>query len=135
MTPNYVARRSVWACIGFWRILACILVIPLLVLIVRIIATKKFAIEFYDDKIIVREGWLNTRTKQMVFMGVTAVSVNQSLWGKLCNYGDVMIDCVGKWDVRLTTYIKNPKELESYLQQRIVPVNPQAQMASRFVEM
>ena len=82
-----------------------------------------------------REGWLNTRTKQMVFMGVTSVSVNQSLWGKLCNYGDVMIDCVGKWDVRLTTYIKNPKELEAYLQQRIVPVNPQAQMASRFVEM
>ena len=120
MKPNYVATKSAWSCVSFLWILACVLVIPLIVMIFRIIAAKKFRLEFYDDKIIIKTGWLNTKKKQMAFMGVTSVETEQSLWGKLFGYGTVLVDCVGKWDVSNTEYIQKPEKLEEYLQTRIV---------------
>ena len=90
------------------------------ILIFRVIAIKQFRLEFYDDKIVIKSGLLNTKKKQMAFMGVTGVEVEQSLWGKLFGYGSVIVDCVGKWDVSFTTYIKEPEKLEAYLQSRIV---------------
>ena len=114
MKPNYVAKKSVCSVLSFWRILACILIIPLFVLVFRIIAVKKYRIEFYDDRIITYSGLINTRKKQCVFMGVTSTSVEQTLFGHVFNYGRVVVDCVGKWDVD-TTYISNPSGLEAYL--------------------
>ena len=119
MKPNYVAEKSVCAVLSFWGIVSCVLIIPIFVLVFKIIAIKKYRIEFYDDKIITYSGLLNTSKKQCVFMGVTATSVNQSMFGKIFNYGDIAVDCVGKWDVD-TTYIKNPCELENYLQTKII---------------
>ena len=130
MEPNYVAKKSVWSAITFWGVVACILIIPIFILVFKIIAVKKFRIEFYDDKIITYKGLINTQKKQTVFFGVTSTSVNQNLWGHLFNYGDVTVDCVGKWDVD-TTYIKNPSELESFLQTKIV----KSQNTNQFVHM
>ena len=120
MKPNYVAKKSAWSAVSFLWILSCVLIVPIFIVACRIIAVKKFCIEFYDDKIVIKSGWLNTKKKQMTFMGVTAVSVEKSVWGHLFGYGNVIIDCVGKWDVNFTTYIKNPEKLEEYLQSRIV---------------
>lgn len=120
MKPNYVAVKSAWGAVSFLWILSCVFVIPLFILIFRIIAIKQFRLEFYDDKIVIKSGLLNTKKKQMAFMGVTGVEVEQSLWGKLFGYGSVVVDCVGKWDVSFTTYIKEPEKLEGYLQSRIV---------------
>ena len=119
MQPNFVAKKSVMSEISFLRILACILIIPIFILVFRIIAVKKFRIEFYDDKIVTYKGLINTSKKQCVFMGVTASSISQGMFGHIFNYGDVTVDCVGKWDVD-TTYIKNPAELDAYLQTKIV---------------
>lgn len=131
MKPNYVAKKSAWAVWSFGTVLLCFLILPIIVQIFRTITVKKYRVEFYNDKIIVKSGWLNTQTRQMVFMGVTAVSVHQTLWGKLFGYGDVVVDCVGKWDVATTTYIKDPDKLEAYLQTRIV----QAPLATPVVHM
>ncbi len=121
MKPNYVARKSLIGVLSFWRIFWCILIIPLIVLIFRLIAASAYKIEFYDDKIITYSGVLDTTKKQSVFMGVTSTSVTRSLFGRIFNYGDVLVDCVGKWDID-TTGIKNPVELERYLQTKIVSV-------------
>lgn len=120
MKPNYVAKKSAWQVWSFGSILLCFLIVPIIVQVFRTITVKKYRLEFYDDKIVIKSGWLNTKTRQMAFMGVTSVSVEQSLWGKLFGYGNVAVDCVGKWDVNSTTYIKNPDRLEKYLQTRIV---------------
>ncbi len=128
MNPNYVAKKSAWSCISFLWILSCILIVPIFIIAFRIITVKKFCLEFYDDKIVIKSGWLNTKKKQMTFMGVTAVEVEKSIWGRICGYGDVLVDCVGNWDVDLTTYIKNPEKLEEYLQTRIVPVQAASNM-------
>ena len=122
MRPNYVAKKSAWSVLSFWSIVACILIIPILVLIYRILEIKKYRIEFYDDKIITYSGLINISKRQCVFMGVTSTSINQTLAGRIFGYGDVVVDCVGKWDVD-TTYIKQPMELEYYLQTKIIASN------------
>ena len=128
MEPNYIARKSAISVLSFWRIVSCVLIIPLFVLIYRIIEAKKYRIEFYDNKIITYSGIINTTKKQSVFMGVTSTNVSQSLFGHIFNYGDVNVDCVGKWDID-TTNIKKPAELENYLQTKII----QAQQSNQFV--
>lgn len=128
MQPNYVAKKSAICALSFWGIVSCILIIPIFVLIYRIVALKMFRIEFYDDKIVTYSGLINKSKKQSVFMGVTATSIQQTLFGQIFNYGDIAVDCVGKWDV--DTYgIKNPKALENYLQTKIV----QAPATNKFV--
>jgi uncharacterized membrane protein YdbT with pleckstrin-like domain len=120
MKPNYVAKKSAWSCVSFWWIVGCIFIIPLIVLIFRIMAAKQYAIEFYDDKVIVKSGLLNTNEHEMVFMGVLTVSIHRSLWGNLFNYGDIRVDCVGQWDLNHMSYIKDPEGLKKYLQTKIV---------------
>lgn len=126
MKPEYVARKSVCEALSFWRIVSCILIIPAIILAFRIIALKHYRLEFYSDKIVIHRGWLNESHQTMVFMGVVTTSLKKSMWGTLFNYGTVIVDCVGKWDVSSTTYIKNPEKLIAYLEKRIVKVNPVA---------
>ena len=123
MKPEFVAKKSAWAALSFWWIVSCILIIPAIVLVFRILAAKAYTIEFYADKIIVKSGFLNVRKKQMLFSGVLSTETEQSLWGQLFNYGTVVVDAVGKWDVS-TSYIKHPEQMEAYLQTRIVHVQP-----------
>ncbi|MBQ8230038.1 MAG: PH domain-containing protein [Clostridia bacterium] len=119
MQPKYTARKSAIGSLSFWLIVSCILIIPIFIVIFKIIAAKNYIIEFYDDKIITRSGVINKNKKQSIFMGVTATNVEQTLFGRLFNYGNVNVDCVGKWDID-TTNIKNPEALERYLQTKIV---------------
>ena len=136
MKPEYVAKKSACSVLSFWRIILCVLIIPIIPLVFRIMAAKEYQLEFYADKIIVRSGFLNKKEETMVFMGVTGVSVSQSFWGQLFNYGTVKVDCVGNWDVEHTTYIKDPKKLQTYLKGRIVKTNPVATPAyNQYVQM
>ena len=130
MKPNYTARKSAVATLSPLRLLACILIIPIFVLIYRILEAKAYRIEFYDNKIVTHSGVLNTKKKQTTFMGVIGIDIEQTLFGHMFNYGDVKVDCVGKWDVD-TTKIKNPALLEAYLQSKIVD----APRANTFVHM
>ncbi len=129
MKPNYVAKKSALEACSFLWILSCILIIPIFALIFRIIAVRQYRIEFYDDKVIVYSGLLNKRRTQCVFMGVVATGIEQTLMGQMFNYGDVIVDCVGRWDID-TTCIKAPRELEAYLQTKIV----QKPQTNQFVE-
>ena len=126
MLPEYVARKSACAALSFLWILSCILIIPAIILAFRIVAVKKYRIEFYKDKIIIHSGWLNVKQRTMVFMGVTSADLEKSLFSSIFNYGTVRVDCVGKWDVNSTTYIKDPEKLQAYLQKRIVKATPVA---------
>ena len=130
MEPNYVAKKSLASVINILWIIACVLIVPIFIVLYRALVTKAYRIEFYDDKIFVHSGVLNKNRKQVVFLGVTGVSVSQSFRGQIYNYGDVQIDAVGKWDID-TTYIKNPKGLEEYLQSKTAKM----QNANQFVQM
>ena len=127
MQPEFIAKKSAWEAVSFLWILLCFLFFPLIFVVVfRIFAVKEYRLEFYAEKIIIRRGLINKRTDEMVFMGITSLSLEQGLGGQLFNYGTIKVDCVGKWDVNNTTYIKNPKELEAYLRTRIIKAQPTA---------
>lgn len=117
--PNYVATKSAWKAVTFWRVALFWLIIPLIVMIVQSIALKHERIEFYDDKIVIKSGVLSRNERKSIFTGVLCVSVNQSLWGRIFGYGDVVVDAMGKWDVN-SKGVRNPKELEAYLETKIV---------------
>ena len=118
MQPNYIVKKSVVPVLSVWLILFFWLVIPLIIQIVRIAAAKSFSVEFYDNKIVMKSGLLNKQEKQSVFVGVNTVSISQSFLGRIFGYGDVKVDCRGKWDV--DTYgICNPKGLKAYLESKI----------------
>ncbi len=119
MQPNYVARKSILPAFTFWRVILFFLIVPLIILIYNIIVLKKEVIEFYDDKIIYKSGVFNKSERTATFMGVYAVSVDQSFFGRIFNYGDVRVDAAGKWDID-SSGIKNPKGLKEYLEQYTV---------------
>lgn len=92
--------------------------IPLIIQIARILSAKCYSIEFYDNKIVVKSGVLSKQETQSVFAGVYCVSVEQSFFGRIFNYGSVSVDCPGKWDVN-TENIKDPSALKKYLENYI----------------
>ena len=112
-------KKSAWKEIDFVSILLCLLIIPIIVLVVKIMAVKKERILFYEDKIVVEKGLISKSRKQFAFAGVFSVNVYQSLLGRICDYGTVSIDFVGKNDIN-TEYIKEPEKLAKFLETRIV---------------
>lgn len=122
MKPNYVAEKSAISTLSFILIISCVLIIPIFVVVYRCLQAKNFRIEFYDDKIITYSGIIAKTKKQSVFMGVAATTVHQTVTGRIFNYGDVIVDCVGKWDID-TVGIKNPSGLDEYLQTKIMKSN------------
>ena len=114
-----VVRKSGWGVVTFWSILACILIIPIFILIIRILLIKQEKITFYADKVVVEKGLLSKSTKKFAFTGVFNVNLYQSLLGRMCNYGNLEVDFVGKTDLD-TKYVKNPQAVVEYLESKIV---------------
>lgn len=118
MTPLYVAKKSCLRAFTPLRVLFFWLIIPTLKIIIDIIQLKNETIEFYEDYVLVKSGVLSKNQRRSVFAGVYAVSINQSLFGRIFNYGDVLIDVAGKWDIG-TEGIKNPQALATFLEGKI----------------
>lgn len=125
MKPEYIAKKSALKALTPLRILFFWLIIPLFVIIVNIIRLKCESIEFYADKVVQRKGIIFKSEKRASFNGVMGISINQSLFGRMFNFGDVHIDIAGRWDVT-TDGIKNPYELQNYLETRLIKTNPTA---------
>ena len=118
MSPNYTATKSAAPVLSFWLILFFWLIIPLIIQIYRIVSAKSYTIEFYDEKIVVKSGVFNKSESQTVFSGVYSVSISQSFMGRIFGYGDINVDCPGKWDID-TFDIKDPVSLKRYLETKI----------------
>lgn len=126
MEPKYVAKKSAWAGVTFLRVLFFWLIIPLIIMIAKIIILKHETIEFYDGYAIHKKGVLSKSEKRFALAGVAGVSISQSVWQRMCNYGNVYIDIMGRnWDVS-TSGIKDPAALKNYLQGLIPTANAQA---------
>ena len=118
MEPNYVAKKSVFGECGgkiFLCILFCWLIVPIFIMIYMIVKTKKFRLEFYKDKVIMRRGIVNTQESHSILTTIVGVRINRSMAGNIFNYGDVLVDMVGRWDID-TTAIKDPVSLKNYLE-------------------
>ncbi len=101
-----------------WFGVVLLLVAAVLAIIgcLRILSAMFNKIIFYDNKVVERKGIINTKEKSSILTGIVGVSVEQSLFGKLFNYGDIVIDKVGKgWDIS-TEHIAKPYEFKKYLE-------------------
>lgn len=117
MEPDYVAKKSILGECGgkiFICILFCWLIVPIFLMIYMIIEVKKFRIEFYKDKVIMHRGFLHTEEQQSILTTIVGVRINRSIAGNIFNYGDVVVDMVGRWDID-TRAIKDPVALKNHL--------------------
>ena len=122
MQPQYVARKSKATAFTPLRILCLVLlfwtIIPIVYIVIKMVQASYDIIEFYEDSVIVKTGWIAKSERKSRFDGVTSVAISQSVMGAIFNYGDLEIDTYGKWDIS-TTGISNPRALKEYLETRV----------------
>jgi uncharacterized membrane protein YdbT with pleckstrin-like domain len=108
-------RKSAWSVIRPWHILLGFLIVPLIIMIVKIINVKDDKIAFYNNKVVQTSGIFSKYEKTNILTRVLSVTVKQTFWGRIFNYGNVYIDVVGKWDINMRG-VKNPMEAKAYLE-------------------
>ena len=108
-------KRSAWSVIRPWHLLLFFLIVPLIIMIIKIINVKDDTISFYNNKVVQRSGVFSKYEKTNVLTRVLSVTVKQTFWGRLFNYGTVYVDVVGKWDINMSG-VKNPMEAKAYLE-------------------
>ena len=113
--PNYVIKKSAWSVIKWWHIVFGIFIIPLLIMIWKIINIKDESISFYNNKVVHRSGIFSKHEKTTILTRVLSVTVRQTFWGRIFNYGTIYVDMMGKWDISMRG-IKNPKGAKAYLE-------------------
>lgn len=118
MTPNLVVRKTAWSAVTPLCVLFFWLVIPAIVMIWRIVATKSYVVEFYDDYVITKGGVFSKYERKTVFPAVLSVSVSQSFLGRIFGYGNLFVDVVGKWDINLHG-ICSPFVVKAYLESKV----------------
>lgn len=113
--PNYVMKKSAWSVIRPWHILLFFLVVPLIIMIVKIINVKDDTISFYNNKVVQRSGIFSKQERTNVLTHVLSVTVKQTFWGRIFNYGNIYVDVVGKWDINMRG-VKDPMKAKEYLE-------------------
>lgn len=116
--PNYVMRKSAWSVIRPWHILLFFLIVPLIIMIIKIINIKDDTISFYNDRVVQRSGIFSRHEKTNIMTRVLSVTVKQTFWGRIFNYGTVQVDVVGEWDINMKG-VKEPLKAKAYLERFI----------------
>ena len=89
--------------------------VAVLVIVLTVVEASRCEIRVYEKSIVTKKGLLNVRETRSVMTPIVGVSVEQSFNGKIFNYGNLVIDKVGKgWDID-SRYIKKPYEFKKFL--------------------
>ena len=91
-------------------------ILPLLILVYRVINIKDESISFYNNKVVQREGIFSKREHTNILTTVLSVTVYQSFFGRIFNYGNISIDVMGQWDIDMRG-IKDPTKAKEFLEQ------------------
>jgi len=94
-----------WICgiLGMW-----LLLIPTIIAIKITIEHKTTELVITNKKVIEKYGWLNTHCDEMVLEKIENITVNQSFWGKIFNYGNVIIQGTNRNNIYFRG-VKNPE--------------------------
>ena len=111
---NYVITKSAWKAFTLWRVLLIWTIIPIFIILIHIWILKSEKTYFYEDRIISKSGILSKHVKETSFVGVSAICVDQTLGGRIFNFGDLHIDVVGRWKVTIKG-VKKPIEAREFL--------------------
>lgn len=117
-SKSYTARKSLWSEVTFLRIILCLLIIPIFYLIFKLVQAGNETAVIYGDRAILKSGVFNKSENEILLIGISAVSVEQSFKGRIFDYGTVRVDILGKNDFRISNVV-NPEGLKRFLQQYI----------------
>lgn len=125
-TPTYVMKKSAWSVIRPWHLLLFFLIVPLIIMIIKIINIKDETVSFYKNKVIIKSGIFSKHERTTILTPVLSVTVKQTFWGRIFNYGNIYVDVVGKWDIDMHG-VKDPMEAKRFLESFVAngdSVNP-----------
>ena len=122
MEAQFIAKKSKLASVTIWRILFCWLIFPVIFLLIDIFKLNSYKLEIFENQILETYGVLSKNQKQTAFSGIVSVTINQTLFGRFFNYGNVTIDIVGKNDLVIEN-IKNPNDLKTFLESKIIKID------------
>ena len=74
-----------------------------------------------NQRVIVKEGFLKRKTSEVFLKSVESVQVDQSLWGRMLNFGTVIVSGTGGVSDPLNL-IRNPLDFKKQVQQRLAGI-------------
>ena len=96
--PIFLIFRWIWGVLGCW-----LLLIPT---IKAIKATVNYTTTEYlvtDQKVLEKYGWISTHTDEMSLTKVENIVVNYTFWGKIFNYGTLILQGANNNNISFTT--------------------------------
>lgn len=80
----------------------------------RLVRNLTTTIFVSDRRFFHSHGWINRHAHEIVIGKVESILVEQSFWGRICNYGTVKVSGTGAGTIVLR-YIKRPLEFQRQL--------------------
>ena len=74
-----------------------------------------------NQRVIVKEGFLKRKTIEVFLKSVESVQVDQSIWGRILNFGTVIVSGTGGVTDPLNM-IRNPLDFKKQVQQRLAGI-------------
>jgi uncharacterized membrane protein YdbT with pleckstrin-like domain len=74
-----------------------------------------------NQRVIVKEGFLKRKTSEIFLKSVESVQVDQSLWGRILNFGTIIVSGTGGVSDPLSM-IRNPLDFKKQVQQRLAGI-------------
>ena len=74
-----------------------------------------------NQRVIVKEGFLKRKTVEVFLKSVESVQVDQSIWGRLLNFGTIIVSGTGGVNDPLNM-IRKPLEFKKQVQQRLAGI-------------
>lgn len=111
------------SCFREWqKILVCALlfwlVVPIVILIITVLTVKKDTWTIKDEKI-VHEYGLFSKNEEVIYMkDITECRLNQSLGGRIFDYGDIGFSVIGKRSMIIDA-VKHPEPVQKVLRELI----------------
>lgn len=116
MAADYVVKKSAWSAVKWWHLVFFFLIVPLIVMAVEIALVKNYTVEFYDSKkLVVKSGFLSKHEKDYSFDGLSNISVEQTVKGRMFHFGSIKVSVRGHWGCDLRGVLE-PYALKAYLE-------------------
>lgn len=113
-TITYNSNISLWAYAGWLTVgvLTSVLGIGLVILLIVYIKYKFTEIAITNKRLITKVGVIQRKTMEMNLSKIESLQVNQSIIGRIFNFGDVVISGTGS-HLAILRHIKNPIEFRN----------------------
>lgn len=114
--------------IEYWFSALGLVAIAFLIILCKVIKLHSTKVFIYDSRLVIRQGVFARQERNIAFMGVLYVKIDQTFFERIFRFGDVYIDLVGKYDVAKESAqkhdqslegIANPRKLKNYLDTRM----------------